>query len=1128
MHRLKEKQYEVYSHNDGDMLVSASAGSGKTFVMISRIIRLVSEGKADVDEILALTFTDAAAKEMKSKLKKTFSDAVIQDEENSLRLSEQLDQTDVADIGTFHGFCAKLIRLYFFKAGVSCDFTIGAEGFIERLKARAMDITMKELYESGSQRMLMLADRYSYKRKDEKLRELIFKAHEFCEIEPEPEEVFKKSIANYLPQAFEQRMADLQKTCDELITESAERMQKLVEDIKDIASPSRYAFAAATNEFVLSLRGKNVFDLAKIQPLSVRSGSGTMKEAVARTVFEITKIKNRVNSFIEKLNKTLAPSLEEEKKKNSALFENTEIFCEAVKNYSRNFAEIKREENVLDFADLEHFALKILKDPEANEKIKNKYKYIFVDEYQDINDVQNEILDLLWRNNTFAVGDLKQSIYGFRGSSPEVFIKKQNELTERKSGYVELNYNFRSAPAVVDAVNEIFSFCMTEETFGLDYKNHAALEYGGLYDGSDGGRAELHLLSKPTVEKKEKEKPSLYDVLKNSCNLEEDEIQNVAALVVKIIHDELGKKRFDVADKKEKPITYGDIAILTRNKENSYVKKIVDGLARYGVPAVAETGEDVTCVKEVKVLVEALKLISRVDDDVALATVMKSPVGGFSDEDLAHIVEFYDERIASIREGNKNKKTFFEAYSLSRNDSQSPMHEKVKNFGEYIDSLRFYADFNSAKEVMEKITSDSSYIPFLLASVGGETKVKRVRRFIRAAGENGDVTVDEFLERVKSAPIKMGSPAEENSVKVVTMHASKGLEYPVVIVCGTERLFNKQSDYEEVLFDREYGFITKYYDDENRRKYETILRSSVCEKFDKERKKEEMRLFYVALTRAKYSLHVVYEGNKDPRTDDPTSFDRFISFIPKTISFKQTEESPKSVDTLVAESEPRTVIFSHCDRAEREKMRENFEFSYPREIETRLPIKSSVTAALKTQDEREEHTPVLFEEYSRGESKENGIAAHAIMEAFDFSRKDRFEEQINAMIKNGVVEEEAVKKLDLEKIKKVISSKIFDGIEGKRVYREKRFIFNAPASVVYGAKSEEPVLIQGIIDLLVVDDDGAEIIDYKYSFKTAEKLKETYAKQLNLYAMAVETALLVKVKRKSIISLLTGETAVIL
>lgn len=1132
MAELKEKQLEIYNHNDGDMIVSASAGSGKTFVMIARMIRLVSENFADVDSLLALTFTEAAAKEMKFKLKSALKDKIKETDDN--RLKEQLRLADGADIGTIHGFCAKLIRIYFYKVGLSCDFAIADDNVTAELKSRAIDKTLSDIYEKKEARFTDFIKRYSVKRKDDELKKIIIRAYDFAETESDPEAMLLSSVKNYDQAEFEKRLDEFNLKVTSAIIKYAERLSDIEAELINLsATPAKITYAAAVKDAVSAMKGADVFSIKKFEKISAKNSGGVKNPAILALTSEITAIRDEINDYIAICVSALADSKEEEQKRNVAVAENTSAFCDTIKNFKENYERIKRDENILDFSDLEHFALKILEDEDVTKELKSKYKYIFIDEYQDVNDVQSKILSRIESGNTFMVGDLKQSIYGFRGSSPEIFQKKAEELSQKKEGYVELNYNFRSSPKVINAVNDVFSFCMTKESFGLDYKNDAKLEYGGLYEGSDNGRAELHLLKKSSVKTENKgDSPEIYDVLKNSQSLN-DEIKEVAALIVKIINEERLKTWFDPSDKKEKPITYGDIAVLTRSRESAYVKNVINGISKFNVPVSATVADDVTEYKEIKSLISFLNLVAGQNDDVSLATALLSPVGKFTEEDLAVMVSEFDKSGKNFfGDGKKERrKTFFDAYVYCKNNPSSAVYGKTAAFCDYLKKVRFYSEFHSASEVLKKVVSDKNIFSYLLTERNGKIKAARVRRFIEAAGENEECTAD-FITRLAYSPVKLLTPADENSVKVMTMHSSKGLEYPVVIIVGTEKGINKSEDREAILFDRESGFITEYFDDEKREKYQTLLRENVRERFKKNRTKEEMRIFYVALTRAKYSLHVIFEGNKDLRKEVFNGAEKPIEFIPKQSSFTENTEHPEELEKIYFEREPKTVIFSECDENEKHKMQERFSFNYPFTEDTLLPLKSSVTAALKSEntfdsDDTEENTPIIFSEYDGAESKEHGILAHKIMELLDFERLNEFDLQIEEMTAAGELDKEALKGLDLKKIKKAATSGAFDGVGGKTLYREKRFIANVPANLVFGTKSQTPVLIQGVIDLLAVGKNDAEIIDYKYSNKSAEKLKETYYKQLDLYAYSVEKSLNVKVTQKRIVSLLSGESVII-
>ena len=378
----------------------------------------------------------------------------------------------------------------------------------------------------------------------------------------------------------------------------------------------------------------------------------------------------------------------------------------------------------------------------------------------------------------------------------------------------------------------------------------------------------------------------------------------------------------------------------------------------------------------------------------------------------------------------------------------------------------------------------------------------------------------EFLDKVNTSPESFDfvDGGEEDAVKVMTIHASKGLEFPVVIVCGLERNMNSEDASGDVLFSRAHGLAFKCFNDENRSKDETLLRAVIKEELARERVKEELRLFYVALTRATYSLHLTVEGEISKRNDLFCGADKFIDYVPNTI--------PAQIHTLDGltfaelKQDTQKVIIGQADKDVAEQMKKTFEYQYSFADDTSLPLKSGVTAVSQNDDAEVVH--LLFDEPTP--DKERGVIAHKIMEYYSFNGDKDLFMQVEDMISAGVLTKEQAQSVNLQRIDKAIKSGGLDCLKGYNLFREKAFLVGIPANKIIKTQSEETVVLQGIIDLLAIDDDGAIIVDYKYSSLEKNSLKVQYHKQLELYAYATEKVLEKKVKKMVIVNLFTGET----
>ncbi len=1131
---LKPEQLCAVEHGEGNVIVSASAGSGKTFVMIERAIRLIEQKKANVNQILAVTFTESAATEMKEKLKSALAKKI---NEGRADLSEQLLDVAYADISTIHAFCSKLIRSYFFVAGVSPDFKIIDEIDAGVLRNKSLDKTFKELYKSGDKEFLRLRELFSKKRNDLELRKIILEIYFKCENEPNPNVYQQKYQELYSERGFEYQINSYNQYLVSALSRIKRQAVAVCEGLINENTPKLYAIAKGIVNDIEEVIAHGVYrthDFANYNKIrSFTAVERKKSELASQLKEELEDIRKELEDIFKRYSKHLT-SYQNDKQMTTELARTTRALMCAVQAFAQNYAREKAEENALDFSDLEHYALKVLDDESICKDVKNKYKYIFVDEYQDVNAIQEQIISKVSNDNIFMVGDVKQSIYGFRGCRSDIFAGKYEKMKAEGQKVIDLNYNFRSSDAVIQTVNQIFTFSMTEDYYGTNYKNTSELKAGGVYPQNATGRSELHVIQPLARAPREKEEPRIYDLSQEYKKSAQDKASPISALINKIIREELNKTYYSTKEKAFKQITFGDIVILTRNKKNAYVSSIVEGLARYGVPVVSEVQQGVCDFAEVQLLINALKLIDCFEQDVPLATVMKSPIGRFTEEELAEISLAFNEYKAplwsALNGAQKDKlknSSFRHAYAYYlQNGQREELQNKLKAFDEYIKALRFTADFGGAKVVLERLVTDCDYQTHLYAQSFGESKVRRVYRFISLAEWNGNpLTVAEFLDKIEnsSEAFKSAETVEENTVRIMTIHASKGLEFPVVIVCGLERKANSKNESEAVLFDRDLGFAVRHYNEIEKTYGETVLRGLIQERIREERLKEELRLFYVASTRAGYSMHLTFEGEAQCLKHKFNGAVKMLDYLPATIALTQHSQEELMLEALSAER--RQVIIGKGEEHFVNQITNNLCFSYPFEKDTALPLKSSASQALHNKLE-EHYTPYSAFNFTKESftGAERGVIAHKILEFYDFSSGESIQEQAQRLVDRGILEQSELELVDLNRIQKALSKEVLDSLRGKSIYREQGFIAQVPANLLFEGASEEGVLVQGYVDLLAVGQDGIEIIDYKYSAKNIDDIITTYAPQLNLYAVAAQKAFGKKVTGKTILNIYSGES----
>ncbi|MBO4263035.1 MAG: UvrD-helicase domain-containing protein, partial [Clostridia bacterium] len=791
--------------------------------------------------------------------------------------------------------------------------------------------------------------------------------------------------------------------------------------------------------------------------------------------------------------------------------------CALTAEFDEKFAEYKREEGLIDFADIEHFTYKLLsRNPQIAEEVRGRYKYVFADEYQDINDAQEKILALLSKDNLFMVGDVKQSIYAFRGCDPDIFAKKAEEYSAGNGGKViSLDKNFRSTGKVLQVVNNIFSRVMTKDLGGIDY---AANEMqGGDGFPEDHGGAVLHVADG----KRDKAvSPSgVYDVIKDLEEKDDDEEFYEGATVAEIIRDEIANGTLVEKDGSVRRVNFGDVVVLTRTS-TAYAAKVKRELARYGIPFSSEAGADIRDYPEIKLLIAVLKLVYFYADDVPLAATLKSAVGKLTEEQLAEIRRPYPRRAG---------KSFAECVEDYRvNGADEEIKSKLNAFSDYFGKIRLLSEYVGAGEILLKIMRETGLDLEIAAMSLGETRIKRVRRFISASAEGGKkLSVGEFLKKIEPEEneMELSVSAGEDTVRMMTIHASKGLEFPVVILAGVNSPFSTESERKEVLFDRREGFAFRYYDEENNVFGDTFQRKYFIARMRRERAKEQARLFYVALTRAEQRLHLVCgsapaEEQSALTAPDAKKFKDYVSPDDMEIKHYAAEEL-----SFGGKPVRENVLIGAGRETLTKKIAQYVDFEYPYGKDVILPVKRAVTKI--AEESGETVAPLLPTSDVYGDEErvasytEKGIAYHRFMEKCDLFDKNA-DDQLIALYSRGDLTKEQVGMLDGKALGRALSSSVFDEIKEYKLYREQAFIAPFPATEAGIADTDGEVLVQGVIDLLCIKDGEGIIVDYKTSHASAEVLRARYGEQLRLYAMAAEKTLGIKIKKKVLLNLLTG------
>ena len=1069
----KEQQAAVNS--SGKVIVSASAGSGKTFVMIEKLVSAIADG-ADLDEILAVTFTKKAAAQMKDKLRSALIARLDGADRAAVpHLKLQLSKISAADISTIHSFCARLIRTYFYVLGVDAGFGIisADDSAAKELRERAADSLFERKYKEDSEDFKMLLSRYMKKRSDRALKGFLNEAYSRVRSVARYPELLESLSETYNEDGFE-------RVCAVLSTINAEKFTKLAEEVLRFKSgfavkKNSAAYADIFKEMICALESAAASDIFSY-PGSLASTRKPIDSDEDKPAGEAFK---KFKDEITKKYKSVCGELRDRSTEFFYFSESGKIaraFSRLLLEFDAEYAAVKRDENKLDYNDLEHLTLKLLADGAVKNEIKQKYKHIFVDEYQDVNPVQEEIISV-FEGNVFLVGDVKQAIYGFRGSKSRFFGEKYTSYKRGEGAALRLSSNFRSTDNVLSFVNSLFTEVMRPDTCGINYAEDGAMICGGKYP-ENCGQAQLRVFGR---EEKPEVSLKVYSVREDGRDCRHTR-EGLAVLTA--VEEALGSEFFDLETERFKDVQPGDICILTRKNGGESAEGILRALTDEGYQVSGAQQINVCELPEVRQFADILSFIDNARQDMPLVSAMLSPLGEFLEEELAQI------RIAC----GEKKISFRKCCEEYAEKIPGALNKKIRNFGVKIQKLR----------ELSKILDTGALAGEILENYGLETayegdKLKNVLRYLQ---EGADLPLAAFLRKIKAGGNYVAAPVSvsSDSIKMMTMHASKGLEFPVVIIADICRSF-KGSDYEELPFDEEFGFAPRYFDTKNMTAAKTVLRRLCKVRSESEELKNEINLFYVACTRAMCKLYVLAEETKNSGAASWVGAKCYADLFdaarcaPSALSPHCEFSARKVTDAVIYKPD--------CELTENIDKRFMKGYAFSGSVD--LPVKSSASAILKLRDTESYY---VGRELFSGEEEtgtQKGVAYHRFLELCDFSlnSKEQIESQISRFVQCGKMTDGQAALVDADELSRILNIPLFSEISGCELLREQEFLCRLPANeIIPGAEAEDWVLVQGAIDLVALGGERMKIIDYKYSGKSDAELVKTYSPQLSLYRKA--------------------------
>lgn len=911
----KEQQEAIYTRNC-NLLVAAAAGSGKTAVLVQRIINIITDlnNPVDIDKLLVVTFTNAAASEMRERIAAAIIDK-LEEEPNSAKLQRQLTLLPKASITTLHSFCLDIIRNNFHIIGLNPDFKISDATENILLKQETLEELFEKKYESEeNEEFLNLVQIYCSNRDDRNLQDMVLDLYNFSTSFPWQEKWLKEAsekfnvdninlqtvegIKTYLKYISEEIKAFKQKlyACIEIIEgeETLEPYKGNINDDLDIVNNLIKVSETSWDRFVEEIKKIDFKSLKRC-----KKGVDKDKQEIVKKLRE--EVKKGINSIKDEVSPFSYEDIKEDFK---CLYPVIYSLCTLVMEFSEEFSKKKRERGLIDFNDFEHMCLKILTKTEGEKvvpseiamELRNSYGEILVDEYQDTNTIQEAIINIVGRKeepNIFMVGDIKQSIYRFRQAKPEIFLGKYNSYSQEEGSLyrkVLLYRNFRSRKEVIEGINFIFKQIMSESVGELEYDDEEKLNLGADYkeeesDFKVGGPVELHL-----IENKDND-VSIENGLEES--IEEDNPSNIqieARMVANRINELINNKdeKFMVFNKDSgqyKEVTYRDVVVLLRSTQK-WAPVFMEEFKEKGIPVYADTGTGYFQTIEIKTMMSLLQVIDNPIQDIPMLALMNSPIGGFTQEELIEIKinskedSYYEKMMDIVKqqiESSEKSHTsateniLSDMYKHKSNKSKDKIIEvggelsnKIEGFLTNMKMWRERSIHMPLDEFIWFLYKSTGYYGYVGAMPGGEQRQANLKMLFQRAKQyqntsyKGLFNFINFINRLKESSGDMGSAKiigeNENVVRIMSIHKSKGLEFPVVIVAGMGKKFNMMDINKRLLIHQELGFGPDCIDLEKRIIYPSLMKGIIRKKIKLESLSEEMRVLYVALTRAKEKL----------------------------------------------------------------------------------------------------------------------------------------------------------------------------------------------------------------------------------------------------------------------------------
>ena len=1200
-----KEQLQAIQEKGTNILVAAAAGSGKTAVLVERMIHKIINDKIDIDRLLVVTFTNAAAAEMRERVLEAIYKKLDENPEDE-NLQRQITLLNKASICTIDSFCLEVVRNHFYELeNISPNFRIADTTEIELLKQEILDDIFEERYENQDEDFSDLINTYTSYRDDTPLKDLILKIYTYIQSNPFPEDWLKEKIEMFHIQDFEKDFS--KNPYGEILLREVE--EELVDDIHTLEEVGKNLRGeAGLEKFAETIDD----DIDKLKMLKGNLDNWDRAyEIYSHFVFAIwprqkidSSVKDKAKEIRDDVKKKFSKKLSKifiysSKDANQDIYDMYGILVKLEKiilDFGEEFNKRKRNKNIVDFNDIEHLALNILLKHENGEiqptEVANTYKEKFVeiaiDEYQDSNMVQEYILTAISNGkNTFMVGDVKQSIYKFRQAMPDLFLSKYKtyQLKETKKDEdnlkIQLFKNFRSRENVLNFTNLIFQDIMSENLGEIEYTKEEYLNLGANYEAIHQNlETEIDVIDLKEKEERYQEEAENEE---NENELEEERLEDIqieAKFVANKIK-ELVNNKFQVFDKKIngfRDIQYRDIVILLRStKINAPIFE--EEMINLNIPVFSENSQEYLDSIEIQTIMSLLKIIDNPMQDIPLVTVLRSHIGNFSDDELVEIrlSDKYD--------------NFYTAMQKAKINVSKELKEKIDTFFESLEKWRKEKEYLALDEFIWKLYADTHYYTYVGLMPNGDLRQANLKMLFErakqyeAASFKGLYNFINFIEKLHLGSGDLGAAKligeNDDVVRIMSIHKSKGLEFPVVFLSATGKQFNLMDLNQNILLHQTLGIGVKYIDYERQVQYDTLTKEAIKNKILTETLSEEMRILYVALTRAKEKLYITglkkdydkdienmqNQVNRYHKVEDKINYilvkkyKKYLDWILLVYLYEKDQakgllklnilKKQELLKTFVKPKEEeidvRKVLNTvSVEKEEVKALDKILEYQYPYELSTTIPTMTSVTKIKQVRNEEEEpkeekqsenavtfHKPKFLrkDETEILTNAQKGTLVHLCMQRLHENVEydlPKVKELIQDLVTREIITDIEAKNINPYNILTFTKSNIWQELKNaKKIYKEKPFFINIPAKEIYGENLEEDILVQGIIDLYYINQqDEIILVDYKTDYVEKGKehsLIEKYRVQLDLYKRALEETLRKKVSKVYIYSVYLGK-----